>query len=382
MKKQFIHLFLILFTVMGYSQTIERIEAEKFNQASGARAETNASLSGGGNVGYIKNNTWIKFNGINFTEFVTRFDIAAAGATGGTIELRLGSETGTLIGTATVSGSTSFTDYKKFSVAIQPTTGTYDLVFLFKHPTNTGYLFNLDYFEKVTENPNAVTYKLTTNVNPVSSGTITLNPAGTTFVKGTAITLTANKNFGYNFKQWVDDKGAVVSTANPLTYTIEADATLIAQYETLETYSLTVNVNGAFGLGDYTISPAGKDGAFSVYEKGTNVTVTAVENDIVKFSNWSDGSTSLNTSVVMNQNQTVTGTYANQNFIAGWTFKTDQYANPRVAELYSKIENRPQLMAYNVADNVLAPNVRLQNRGGKNGFCVWNTERGNFYYFM
>ncbi|SFD66552.1 pectinesterase family protein [Flavobacterium phragmitis] len=382
MKKQFIHLFLILFTVMGFSQTIERIEAEKFNQASGARAETNASLSGGGNVGYIKNNTWIKFNAVNFTEFVTRFDIAAAGATGGTIEMRLGSDTGTLIGTATVSGSTSFTDYKKFSVAIQPTTGTYDLVFLFKHPTNTGYLFNLDYFEKVTDNPNAVTHKLTTSVSPSSAGTITLNPAGTTFIKGTEVKLTANKNFGYNFKHWVDDKGAVVSTANPLTYTINADATLIAEYDAVSTYTLTVNTNGAFGLGDYTIAPAGKDGAFSVYENGTNVTITAVENDIVKFSNWSDGSTSLNTSVVMNQNQTVIGTFANQTFIAGWTFKTDQYANPRVAELYSKIENRPQLMAYNVADNVLAPNVRLQNRGGKNGFCVWNTERGNFYYFM
>lgn len=382
MKKQFIHLFLVLFTVMGFSQTIEKMEAEKFNQASGARAETNASLSGGGNVGYIKNNTWIKFNGVNFTEFVTRFDITAAGATGGTIELRLGSETGTLIGTATVSGSTSFTDYKKFSAAIQSTTGTYDLVLVFKHPTNTGYLFNVDYLEKVTDNPNAITHKLTVNVNPVSSGTVTLNPAGTTFVKGTEIKLTANKNFGYNFKQWVDDKGAVVSTANPLTYTIDADATLIAQYDAVATYTLNVNTNGAFGLGDYTISPAGKDGAFSVYENGTNVMITAVENDIVKFSNWSDGSTSLSTSVVMNENKTVTGTYANQTFIAGWTFKNDQYANPRVAELYSKVENKPQLFAYNVADNVFAPNVRLQNRGGKNGFCVWNTERGNLYYFM
>ncbi|WJS93812.1 pectinesterase family protein [Flavobacterium johnsoniae] len=383
MKKQFfIHLFLILFTVMGFSQTIEKIEAETFNQASGARAETNASLSGGGNVGYIKNNTWIKFNAVNFTEFVTRFDIAAAGATGGTIELRLGSDTGTLIGTATVSGSTSFTDYKKFSAAIQPTTGTFDLVLLFKHPSNTGYLFNLDYLEKVTDNPNAVTQKLAVSVNPASSGTVTLNPAGTTFVKGTEIKLTANKNFGYNFKQWVDDKGVVVSTANPYTHIANADAVLIAQFEAVPTYTLNVNVNGAFGLGDYTISPAGKDGAFSVYESGTNVMVTAVENDIIKFSNWSDGSTSLSTSVVMNENKTVTGTYANQNFIAGWTFKNDQYANPRVAELYSKIENKPQLFAYNVADNVFAPNVRLQNRGGKNGFCVWNTERGNFYYFM
>jgi pectin methylesterase-like acyl-CoA thioesterase len=367
---------------MGFSQTIERIEAETFNQASGAKAETNASLSGTGNVGYIKNNTWIKFNAVNFTEFLTRIDIAAAGATGGTIELRLGSETGTLIGTATVSGSTSFTDYKKFSVAIQSTTGIYDLVFVFKHPSNTGYLFNLDYFEKITENPNAVTYKLTTNVTPVSSGTITLNPAGSTFAKGTELKLTANKNFGYNFKQWVDDKGTVVSTANPLTYTINSDATLIAAYEAAATYTLNVNVNGAFGLGDYSIAPAGKDGAFSVYEKGTNVTVTAIENDIIKFSNWSDGSTALNTSVVMNQNQSITGTYANQNFIAGWTFKNDQYANPRVAELYSKIENKPQLFAYNAVDNVLAPNVRLQNRGGKNGFCVWNTDRGSVFYFM
>lgn len=381
MKKQFIHLFLILFTVMGFSQTIERIEAETFNQASGARAETNASLSGGGNVGYIKNNTWIKFNAVQFTEFVTRFDIAAAGSAGGNIELRLGSATGTLIGTAVVSGSTGFSDYKKFSTTITPTTGTYDLYLVFTG-LGTGYLFNLDYFEKITENSNAVTYKLTTSVNPASSGTVVTNPGGSTFAKGTELKLTATKNFGYNFKQWIDDKGAVVSTANPLIYTINDNTTLIAEYETIPTYNLTINVNGAFGLGDYSIAPAGKDGAFSVYEKGTNVTITAVENDIIKFSNWSDGSTSLSTSVVMNENQTITGTYANQNFIAGWTFKNDQYANPRVAELYSKIENKPQLFAYNVADNVFAPNVRLQNRGGKNGVCVWNTERGNFYYFM
>ena len=60
-------LLLILFSAMGFSQTIQRIEGETFNDASGARAETNASLSGTGNVGYIKNNTWIKFNAIPFT---------------------------------------------------------------------------------------------------------------------------------------------------------------------------------------------------------------------------------------------------------------------------------------------------------------------------
>ncbi|MFB9110058.1 pectinesterase family protein [Flavobacterium gyeonganense] len=383
MKKQyFMFLLLLLFSVMGFSQTIQKIEAEAFNTASGAKAENNAALSGGKNVGYIKNNTWISFTGHVFNQYDSSFNIAAAGATGGTIELRLDSSTGTLIGTVTVSGSTGFSDYKKFSTGITPTTGTHDLYLVFKHPTNTGYLFNLDYLEKVTTIPGAITYTLATNVSPAASGTVSSNPGGANFVDGTAVTVTANKNFGYNFVRWTDGNGNPVSTSNPYTFTITSNTTLIAEYAAVTTYTLNVNVTGAFGLGEYTVSPAGKDGAFSVYETGTNVTITAVENDIIKFNNWSDGSTALSTSVAMTQNRTITGTYDNATFIAGWTFKNDQYANPRIAELFSKVENKPELSAYNVTDNVFAPNVRLQNRGGKNGFCVWNTVRGDFFYFM
>ena len=300
MKKQFFtFLVLLLFSVLGFSQTTQRIEAETFNTASGARAETNATLSGTGNVGYIKNNTWIKFTGHVFSQYDVSFAVVASGTIGGTVEFRLDTATGTLIGTATVSGSTGWTDYKKFSTAITPTTGTHDLYLVFKHPTNTGYLFNLDYFEKVTNDPSAVTYTLSTNVSPASSGTITANPAGSTLNQGTEVTLTANKNFGYNFKRWVDGNGAPVSTANPYTFTLSANTTLVAEFESVATYTLNLSVTGAFGLGEYTVSPAGKDGGFSVYEAGTIVTITAVENDIVKFSNWSDGSTALSTSLIM-----------------------------------------------------------------------------------
>ncbi len=375
-------LLLLLFSVMGFSQTIQRIEAETFNEASGARAEANAALSGTGNVGYIKNNTWIKFAAHVFSEYDIRFDAKASGTTGGTIEYRLDAADGTLIGTATVSGSTGWTDFKICSTAITPTTGTHDLYLVFKHPTSTGYLFNLDYFEKVTNNPNAVTYTLATSITPAAAGTISANPAGTTVNQGTEVTLTANKNFGYKFTRWVDGNGVLVSTANPYIFTINANTTLVAEYETIETYTLTTNSQGAYGLGEFSIAPAGKDGAFSVYEKGTNVTITAIENDIVKFNNWSNGSTALSNAVTINNNTNVIGTFDNVSFIAGWTFKNDQYANPRVAELYSKVENRPQLFAYNVTDNVLAPNIRLLNRGGANGVGVWNTDRGQFFYFM
>lgn len=383
MKKQYLmFLLMMLFSVMGFAQTTQRIEAETFNTASGAKAETNTALSGGGNVGYIKNNTWIKFAGHVFNQYDATFTAAASGTTGGTIEFRLDAADGTLIGTATVSGSTGWTDYKKFSTAIASTTGTHDLYLIFKHPTSTGYLFNLDYFEKVTNDPSAVTYTLTTNVSPASSGTIGANPAGSNLNQGTAVTLTANKNFGYNFVRWVDGNGVQVSTANPYAFTITSNTTLVAEYAAVNTYNLTINVAGAFGLGEYTVSPAGKDGGFSVYEAGTNVTITAVENDIIKFSNWSDGSTALSTSVAIDENKSITGTYDNQSFIAGWTFKTDQYAHPRVAELYSNVDNRPQLFAYNINDNIVTPNVRVLNRGGRNGFAVWNTIRGDFFHFM
>ncbi|POY41170.1 hypothetical protein C3L50_01200 [Flavobacterium alvei] len=382
-KKQFFtFLVLLLFSVLGFSQTTQRIEAETFNTASGARAETNAALSGTGNVGYIKNNTWIKFTGHVFNQYDASFTVAASGTTGGTVEFRLDATDGTLIGTAIVSGSTGWSDYKKFSTAIASTTGTHDLYLVFKHPTNTGYLFNLDYFEKVTNDPTAITYSLTTNVSPTSSGTLTSNPGGSPINQGTVVSVTANKNFGYNFIRWVDGNGALVSTANPYTFTITSNTTLVAEYVAVNTFTLNVSTQGAFGLGEYTVSPAGKDGAFSVYEAGTNVTITAVENDIVKFSNWSNGSTSLGTSLTMDGNKTITGTYDNVSFIAGWTFKTDQYAHPRVAELYSKVDNRPELFAYNINDNIVTPNVRLINRGGKNGFAVWNTIRGDFFYFM
>lgn len=381
MKKQLFFLNLFLFiTVIGFSQTVQRIEAETFDEASGARAETNASLSGGGNVGYITNGTWIKFSAHVFNEYDGRFDVAAASNNaGGSVEFRLDTFDGPLVGTATVAGTGGWTNYQIVSTTITQTTGTHDLYLVFNG--GSGYLFNLDYIEKVTNNPNAVTYTLTTGVTPEGSGTVTSNVSGTTQVEGTEITLTANDNFGYDFVKWVDENGTEVSTNNPYTFTIASNTTLIAEFAAVNTYILTVNVEGAYGLGDYSVTPAGKDGGFTEYEVGTTVTITALENDIIKFSNWDNGSTDLTRSVTLNQNTTVTGTYTNDNFIAGWTFKNDQYAHPRIAELYSNVVNRPELYAYNFATDAITPNVRTIFRGGKMGFCVWNTNRGDIFYF-
>lgn len=305
MKKQFlIPLLLIFFSVMGFSQSIQRIEAETFNAASGARAEVNSALSGTGNVGFIKNNTWIKFTGHVFNQSDISFDILASGATGGTIEFRLDSTTGTLIGTATVSGSTGFSDYKKFSATISQTTGTHDLYLVFKHLTNTGYLFNIDYFEKISS-ASAVTYTLATNVSPASSGTISSNPAGSQFVEGSQISLKANANFGYSFVRWVDANGAPVSTANPVTFTLASNVTYVAEFKVVNTYAISY-LNSIDGVVLTGLTPI-------AYAEGTATTLPIPTLTGYTFYGWSTSATVPNT--ITKIETTTTG---NQVFYAFW----------------------------------------------------------------
>lgn len=358
-----------------------RFEAELFTESKGAKAEENSSLSGGGNVGYIKNDTWIKLSNVIFSPYDSHFEIYHAGTTGGTIECRINAIDGPLIATATADGTSGWSDYQ-FCVAeiTQVIEGAHELYLLFKG--GDGYLFNLDCLDKITNDPSAVLHKLKTKTSPENAGTIASSLPGTSFPKGTEISLTAHESFGYQFLQWADGRGETISTVNPISFVISQDTTVTAAFEAVNTYTLTVNNEGALGLGEYSITPTGKNGACIEYEEGTTVTVTAVENDVIKFKNWDNGSTELSRTVTMNKDVRITAVFDNVSFIAGWTFKEDRYAHPRIAELYSNTENIPQLFGYRLKDNALAENVRTNHRAGQNGFSVWNSDRGAFYYYQ
>lgn len=329
---------------MGYSETITRYEAESALLNSSNNYGVGTENGGTGTaINNINNNDWIKFPGHVFSQYDTRFDVAAAsrssttvGTAVGTIEFRIDAVDGPLIGTANIKATGAWTTYQIFSAAITQITGIHDLYLVFKPAVGFNYLCNVDYFEKVTNDSNAVLYTLSNSVTPSNSGTIDANPSVASYTAGSSITLTATRNFGYAFSRWVDENGALVSTDNPYSFTINANTTLVAEFVAIPTYTLTTTALGALGFGEFSIAPPGKDGGFSIYENGTDVTVTALENPIVKFSNWSDLSTNLSKTVTINSDTNVTGTFTNDPFIAAWTFKNDQYANPRVAELYAE----------------------------------------------
>ncbi|CAD0001946.1 glycosyl hydrolase family 28 protein [Flavobacterium salmonis] len=243
MKKQyFISLLLVLYSLTVFSQTIQRIEAENYSAYNGVSKEANAALSGGKNIGSCKNGYWVKFAGHVFSQYDTRFDIAAAsktqtgsqtvGTLAGTVEIRIDAVAGTLIGTASVNATSTanWTTYQIVSAAISQTAGTHDLYFVFKPVSGNNYVGNFDYFEKVTNDPSVTMYSLTTNVSPASSGAIIGNLSGTQYAEGIQISLTANPEYGYVFSKWVDGNGTLVSTNRTITFAMTANTTRVAQF--------------------------------------------------------------------------------------------------------------------------------------------------------
>ncbi len=194
------------------------------------------------------------------------------------------------------------------------------------------------------------TFNLTTSVVPELAGSIEVSPVGTVFDSGTEVSVTASKEFGYAFSHWADGADQQVSTDNPYTFTMSADVELKAVFDVVPTYAL--NVSTAGGANDYMVSylPEGTmvDG-LRMYEEGINVTMTAVNNPVLTFANWSSGETSTDLTVNMNEEKNITAYYSALDFVVGWDFY-ERGNSGRVADFYSKDENQSSALILRTAD--------------------------------
>jgi hypothetical protein len=124
-------------------------QGEHFGTMSGIQVATHGPAEGGATAGFIDNNDWIAFTPYNLSnaaQFTAR--VASAGA-GGTIEVRSGSPTGTLMGTATVANTGGWETYTNVSAALSnvPVAAT-TLYLVFKG--GSGSLFDVDAFTFTT----------------------------------------------------------------------------------------------------------------------------------------------------------------------------------------------------------------------------------------
>ncbi|MFA4836961.1 MAG: Ig-like domain-containing protein, partial [Dehalococcoidia bacterium] len=153
-------------------------------------------------------------------------------------------------------------------------------------------------------------YKLVATVDPLGSGTVTFSPAQPAdgYDAGTAVSLTASANTGYNFDRWSVDASGTAKTA---TVTMNSDKSITAHFSALPPpppkYTLTINIEPT-GSGTITLSPAQPDGG---YDAGTTVSLTAQASKGYTFDRWSgDISGTIKTATLtMEANRSVTARF-------------------------------------------------------------------------
>jgi hypothetical protein len=123
-----------------------RQEAELIAWSSGLKTEV--SGEGGLNVAFINNGDYIKVRGVAFGSGGAkslRVRVASANQ-GGNIEARIGSQTGTLVGTCKVPGTGGWQTYTTVTCSISGATGTVDLYWKFTG-SGSAELFNFDWWQ-------------------------------------------------------------------------------------------------------------------------------------------------------------------------------------------------------------------------------------------
>src|ERR1035437_9370710 len=93
----------------------------------------------------IENGDWTLVKNLDFGSGVTSFNARVASSTsGGNIQIRLDSATGTIIGTCAVTGTGGAQTWQTKTCAISGVTGRHDVYFVFTG--GSGALFNFEWY--------------------------------------------------------------------------------------------------------------------------------------------------------------------------------------------------------------------------------------------
>jgi hypothetical protein len=119
------------------------VEAEIYDSNSGIKTEN--CDEGGLDVCYIDNTDWCLYEDVDFGSGANGIQIRVASAnTGGSIQIRQGSSTGTLLGTCAVSGTGGWQVWETVNASITTVSGVQDLCLVFTG--DSGSLFNMNSF--------------------------------------------------------------------------------------------------------------------------------------------------------------------------------------------------------------------------------------------
>lgn len=220
--------------------------------------------------------------------------------------------------------------------------------------------------------------------SPKEAGEVKATPASNIFDEGDAITVYAEENFSYHFAAWTDEKGNIVSTENPYTFNIQTDTQLKATYTKNTTYSLNINIEGGANNNLVQIQPEGKiiDGV-RLYEEGTEVKLTTLNNRILTFVGWEDNTTDATRLINMDGNKDITATFSALDYIVGWDLYEDMPNKERAADYKHDSENAGLLSLHKADKTTSTWLTRGVNNGMENGKYAarsWRKLTDRYYF--
>ncbi|WNM37244.1 lectin [Micromonospora halotolerans] len=124
------------------------VQAEAFSSASGVTPFTKAGANGGQTLGYVDPGDWAAYQGLDLTGVTALRARVVSGGPGGTLQLRTGSPTGTVLGQVAVPNTGGWTTFADVSTALAGVPAGSQTVWLTFAGTGTG-LYDVDDFTLV-----------------------------------------------------------------------------------------------------------------------------------------------------------------------------------------------------------------------------------------
>lgn len=125
--------------------TPTQIEAENYSSMLGLSTEMCSDTGGGQDIGSLQPGDWAAYSNINLTG-INNIDFRVASTRSGTLHVRLGSPTGTIIGTLNIASTGGWQTWTNTNIPITSSVGTQNIYLTFERADSQA-VANINYFE-------------------------------------------------------------------------------------------------------------------------------------------------------------------------------------------------------------------------------------------
>jgi len=241
--------------VVQSRETFSRIEAEDYDSKNGTGTEACSDTDGGFNVGSIGDGNWLMYSNIDMTDVHSiSARLSNKSSSDGTVEVRLDSETGDLLGTINIPNTGSWQSWQTVAINLESVVGIYDLYLVFNHPTS--YVGNINWIELSSDILPNTEALLTSSVYTVDQDdkmilNVPLGALVSTFESNLSLsegaTVTTYQADGVTEATEIEDESVVVVIAedgvHKTTYTVEylsSEAIATSDTYTVDQTNLTI----------------------------------------------------------------------------------------------------------------------------------------------